>query len=203
MWHELITYLSHHDSVAIAFWGSPAALLTAYASLSKILSEREDRRKKDSKEAEEKAEKDKMEKERARAEEMAAQGIADGLEARTRTRAILESLLFPLITADAALNIIDWPDTACVMFGWTEREAAGKNVSFIIPDDMKPDHFAGFNHYLETGKSKIVGRTVQVRGLHKDGRTFPISLSITKEKDPDDTPYYIAAIMPYGPPLET
>ncbi len=202
MWHDLSFYLNHHDGVVLWLLGLPSLMVTGYVSVVTIAHMRGVWRREDEEKAEEKAEKEKERAEKEKAEEAAARGVADGLEARTRKEAILESILFPLVIADAALMITDWPETAVAMFGWTAKETLGRNIGFMIPDEMKAGHFAGFNHYLETGKSRIIGRTVQVRGLHKDGHTFPVSLAVSEKFNPDGTPFYIAALMPFAPRLE-
>lgn len=201
MWHDVSFYLNHHDGVVLWLLGLPSLILTGYVSVITIAHMRGVWKREEEEKAKEKAEKEKTEQEKAKAEEIAAQGVADGLEARSRKQAILESIPFPLVTANARLMIEDWPETATAMFGWTAAEATGRNIGFMIPSDLKAAHFAGVAHYLETGESRIIGRAVQVRGLHKDGHTFPISLMVSEKTNPDGTLFYTAALMPFAPPL--
>jgi signal transduction histidine kinase len=47
-----------------------------------------------------------------------------------------------------------------------------------MPAEFRPRHDVGFQHYLETRDSRIVGKTVELRGVRKNGDEFPLELSL-------------------------
>jgi PAS domain S-box-containing protein len=71
--------------------------------------------------------------------------------------------------------ITSWNKAAEKMFGYTEKEAVGKNISLIIP----PDRLEEEKHIIsEISKGNIVDHFQTIR-IAKDGREVPISVSIS------------------------
>jgi len=94
-------------------------------------------------------------------------------------RNITETAIDAIITMDKDSKIISWNDAATHLFGYSREETIGQQISIIIPKRMRRDHFNGVANISRGGKSKVVGKTVEVEGLRKSGDTFPLSLSIT------------------------
>ena len=209
MEHELFAYLSKHDIVAAACVAGMVSVFASAVALLKVMDEhqaredaKEEKRIQDAKEQKKEAEAAAMTE---KAEAQAVVSLQESIlvvNQQAREKVILDAVLIPVIVANAELMIEKFPDPACAMFGWTEREILGKSVSLLIPNDLKPAHFAGVARYQKTGQSSVIGRTVQVRGLHKDGRTFPLALSLSEGMNADGTPFYVALLSPHGPPLE-
>ena len=92
--------------------------------------------------------------------------------------AIIRSAGDAIITADATGDIVTWNPTAERMFGWGEAEAVGQTLTLIIPERFHPEHDEGIDRVVATGETRIIGHTVEVAGLHKDGSEFPVELSL-------------------------
>ena len=92
--------------------------------------------------------------------------------------AIIRSAGDAIITADATGDIITWNPTAERMFGWEEAEVVGKPLTLIIPERFHPQHDEGIDRVVSTGETRIIGHTVEVGGLHKDGSELPVELSL-------------------------
>ena len=98
---------------------------------------------------------------------------------------ILESALDAVIGMDANGIVTAWNSQASATFGWTEREALGQRVSeLIIPEDRRADHDRGLRLAASTGEGAVIGRRIEIEGLHKDGRTFPVELAVTATRSP-------------------
>ncbi|HET6330745.1 MAG TPA: PAS domain S-box protein, partial [Holophagaceae bacterium] len=110
--------------------------------------------------------------ERQRAEE----GLR-GSEHRFRTLA--ESASDAIISTDERGKIVYWNSAAESIFGHKVEEAVGQAVSLIVPQGFRPAHSAGMARYLATGEAHVIGRVVELEGLHKNGHTFPIELSLS------------------------
>jgi diguanylate cyclase (GGDEF)-like protein/PAS domain S-box-containing protein len=102
-------------------------------------------------------------------------------EHEDRTRAILGSSLDGIIAINADNEIIDWNSQSEQTFGWLREEALGRTLSeTIIPQSFRAQHEAGLKRSLENGAAVLIGRRVELIGLHKDGHEFPIEISIAR-----------------------
>lgn len=94
-------------------------------------------------------------------------------------RLIMNSALDAIICANLKGEITVWTPRAKEIFGWDEQEVLGKRLSeTIIPGHYRERHEKGMRHYLETGKETIMNRSIEITALHKNGREFPIELSV-------------------------
>lgn len=66
------------------------------------------------------------------------------------------------------------------LFGYKAAEIIGQNLDLLIPEEYKNLHRQGFARYLATGKSKVMGTILELNGKHKDGRIFPLELSLSE-----------------------
>jgi PAS domain S-box-containing protein len=97
-----------------------------------------------------------------------------------RTRLIVETALDAVVTMDPAGRITGWNPQAETTFGWTQAEAMGTTLSeLIIPPRYRDAHHAGLERYLATGEASVFNKRIELSALHRDGREFPIDLSIT------------------------
>ena len=110
----------------------------------------------------------------ARAAEAALQ------QSQERNRAIVDTALDGVITIDAAGIVTEWNAQASAIFGWAREEALGRLLSeLIIPARDREAHARGIREYLKTGVGPVLNRRMEIAALHKDGREFPVELSVT------------------------
>ncbi len=93
-------------------------------------------------------------------------------------QAIIRSATDVIITADAQGNIINWNPAAEHVFGYSAEEAVGQELTMIIPERFHAAHHEGLGRVVNTGETHIIGQTVEVEGLRKDGTEIPIELSL-------------------------
>src|SRR5262249_42882776 len=60
----------------------------------------------------------------------------------------------------------------------------------IIPASFRRAHLEGLRRFHESGAAPVVGRTLELRGLHRDGREFPIEIMISTPIARDDGFYF-------------
>ena len=94
-------------------------------------------------------------------------------------RAILESANDGIITANSKGNILSWNKAAFNIFGYDEKEVVGQSLTIIIPEQYKSSHEKGIERVTSGGAHHVIGKTVELAGLHKDGRQIPIELSLS------------------------
>ena len=92
--------------------------------------------------------------------------------------AIVRSATDAIVTADSSGDIVTWNPAAERMFGHSEEQAIGLSLTALVPERFREAHTAGMARVVATGQTRIIGKTVEVAGVHRDGREFPIELSL-------------------------
>jgi PAS domain S-box-containing protein len=103
-------------------------------------------------------------------------------ESEARFRSITQSATDAIISADSEDNIISWNRGAQIIFGYTEEEVSGKSLNLIIPEKYRDAHKKGLERVNSTGETRIIGKTVELVGMRKDGSEFPLELSLSTWK---------------------
>lgn len=101
-------------------------------------------------------------------------------ESEARMRAVFDSVADAIITIDEQGAIERLNPAAQTLFGYSEAEAVGQNVSLIMPPPHRDRHDAYLAQYRATGERKIIGIGREVEGQRKDGTVFPVELTVTE-----------------------
>ena len=99
-------------------------------------------------------------------------------ESELRLRALLDTLPDGVIVIDETGLIQSCSSSAERLFGYTEAEILGRNVSLLMPSPYREAHDGYLERYLRTGERRIIGIGRVVVGLRKSGETFPMELGI-------------------------
>ena len=101
-------------------------------------------------------------------------------EDEARLKATIDTAMDAVVQVNAKGIITGWNGQAEKIFGWTREEAIGQALhKTIIPPQYREAHKQGLNRFLASGEGNILNSRVEFLGLHRDGREFPIELSIT------------------------
>ena len=92
-------------------------------------------------------------------------------DSEARFRAVVQSAKDAIVSADTKGNIVFWNEAAESIFGYKESEAIGNSLTILIPERYREAHKKGLEHYETTGESTLIGQTVQLEGLKKNGPT--------------------------------
>ncbi|NOG83073.1 MAG: PAS domain S-box protein [Planctomycetes bacterium] len=103
------------------------------------------------------------------------------IESEERHRKLIETAQ-DAIVCDVNQVITDWNISAEKIFGYSKREIIGQPISLLIPEKYREEHSEGVRRYLKTGETKIIGKTVEVSGVTKEGVEIPLEISITHQK---------------------
>jgi PAS domain S-box-containing protein len=99
-------------------------------------------------------------------------------EAQERARVVLNTVVDGIIAIDDHGTIEGMNPAAERLFGWTEAETVGRNVSVLMPEPYAAEHDGYLARYLATGDARVIGRTREVTGLRRDGSTFAMELAL-------------------------
>jgi len=83
-----------------------------------------------------------------------------------------------MIVIDEAGVIQSFSRAAERMFGFSEAEAIGRNISSLMPEPDRARHDGYLQRYRATGDRRIIGIGRIVSGKRVDGSTFPMHLSV-------------------------
>jgi PAS domain S-box-containing protein len=104
-------------------------------------------------------------------------------ESKDRVRDILETALDAFVSMDAEGNVTAWNHAAEETFGWPASKIIGRSlVDTIIPPLQREAYQEGLREFLATGKGPIFNKRIELTALHRDGREFPIEMTITPVK---------------------
>jgi two-component system sensor kinase FixL len=112
-----------------------------------------------------------------------------GRVAEARWRAVIDAAVDGIIVIDGQGRIEVFSASAQRMFGYTEAETVGQNVSLLMPEPDRSQHDRYIAHHLATGEKKIIGIGRAVTGRRKDGQAFPLHLSVG-EMTIDGAPHF-------------
>lgn len=109
----------------------------------------------------------------------AAATIQENLAAReAHFRSILQTVPEAMVVIDEAGIITSFSTTAEDLFGYESHEVEGRNVRMLMPTPDRDSHDNYIRNYLRTGQRRIIGLGRVVKGLRKDGSTFPMELAV-------------------------
>jgi two-component system, LuxR family, sensor kinase FixL len=138
---------------------------------------------------------------RVRQDQRQASGHREGAEAASRAvesatrelerrehhlRSILETVPDAMIVIDDRGTIVSFSTTAQEMFGFTEAELLGENVSVLMPSPDRERHDGYLQRYEATGERRIIGIGRVTTARRRDGETFPIHLHVGETRVGDD-----------------
>lgn len=95
---------------------------------------------------------------------------------------IIDALGDAVIAADRDGSIVYANPAVDRLLGWAPGDLVGQPLIVIMPERMRPAHEEGFRRYLSTGVARLIGRSVRVPALRKDGAELDIELTLTAQR---------------------
>jgi PAS domain S-box-containing protein len=114
-------------------------------------------------------------------------------ESEAKFRSVMESAIDAIISGDSEGKIRSWNSAATALFGFTEAEVIGEPIDVIIPERFRESHQKGIHRVSSGGPSHVIGKTVELAAIRKDGSEFPVELSLATWFL-DDKRYYTGII---------
>src|ERR1035437_5046864 len=103
-------------------------------------------------------------------------------ESDERYRSLFDTSVDAIITTEEDGRIACWNRSAERMFGYAAAEVTGQPATVVVPQEYRDRHRAGLDRVKSGGEPHVIGKTVEMEGLRRDGSEFPLELSLTAWK---------------------
>jgi PAS domain S-box-containing protein len=111
-------------------------------------------------------------------------------EACQLNNAIVQTALDAVVGMGADGRITGWNSQAEHIFGYSAAEVLGRSMAeTIIPKRFRALHEAGFRRYQQTGVSKVLNNRIEIAALRRDGKEFPVELSVAAIRNGAETTF--------------
>ncbi len=88
-----------------------------------------------------------------------------------------------ILMIDSEGKILFWNDAAVKIFGWSAKDAVGKNLhAFLVLVKRHEVYKEGFEKFQRTGERAAIGKVLELSALRKGGTEFPIEISVARVK---------------------
>jgi len=93
-------------------------------------------------------------------------------------RSVVETATDAIVTGDSDGNVVFWNESAERIFGYPADAILGRPVADLMPERFREAHREGLRRIQSTGETRLIGKTVEMTGLRRDGNEFPVELSL-------------------------
>ena len=101
-------------------------------------------------------------------------------ESEERMRTITHMAANAIVMVDSVGAISYWNPAAEKLFGYSANEAMGMDLhKTVVPRRYYDDFLKGFLGFVETGQGPVLGKTLEMTALRKDGSEFPVEISVS------------------------
>ncbi|MDO8926964.1 MAG: EAL domain-containing protein [Sideroxyarcus sp.] len=102
-------------------------------------------------------------------------------ESEARLRFAIDTARDAIISIDGESGTVTaWNPAAASMFGYSKEEALGRVMhDLLTPQQMRPAAKQAMANFAAEGRGAMLGKTIELPALHKDGSEFPIELSLS------------------------
>ena len=93
--------------------------------------------------------------------------------------ALLESASQAVISIDQAGRVVLVNRRAEEMFGYSREELQGARIEILLPESKRGGHARQRDHYFQMPHARPMGIGMDLAGVRKDGREFPVEVSLS------------------------
>lgn len=107
---------------------------------------------------------------------------------------LLETARDAIISIDTDGMVNVWNHMAEKTFGYSKSEIIGRPIITIIPERYKTLHLEGIKRFIKTGVANVIGKSIGVSGITKEGVEIPIEVSLSFQKSEEGQISFTAII---------
>jgi PAS domain S-box-containing protein len=107
---------------------------------------------------------------------------------------LFENATEGIVVSNSQGNIILVNPSACKVFGYQPEELKGQKIEILIPSRAKTNHVKLREGFYHDPKNRVMGHNRDLLAAKKDGRTFPVEVSLSTYVENEER-YVIAFII--------
>ena len=106
--------------------------------------------------------------------------VTDQTVAAAEGLAILDTAVDGIVIIDESGSIQTFNQAASDLFGYTEKQAIGRNINMLMTGVDASEHDRYLSEYLRTGSARIIGIGRELVARAADGTDIPIYLAVSE-----------------------
>lgn len=99
-------------------------------------------------------------------------------ESQEQLHSVVQSTDEGIISLNSQGKVMLWNTGAESLFGFSRKEMQGQTLERIIPERFRLAHHNGITRASQAGGKTVEGEMFELMGLRRDGREFPLELSL-------------------------
>jgi two-component system sensor kinase FixL len=107
---------------------------------------------------------------------------------------LLESATDAMLITDREGRIILANPPVQRLFGYTSDELIGKTIENLLPERFRHGHVTQRTDYFAHPRARAMGTGMELSGRHRDGREFPVEVSLSPLQTGQGVPLVMATI---------
>jgi len=117
---------------------------------------------------------------RHKAQQLAREMIKQMGEREQHFKAIADTANDAIVSTNKTGNITYFNKTAQNIFGYSTAEALHQPIAILMPEKFRSQHNQKFGSFIsgDGDGANLIGKTIELVGLRKDGSEFPLELSL-------------------------
>lgn len=96
-----------------------------------------------------------------------------------RFREVVQAAPDAIVLSNGKGHILSWNGAAERLFGYEAGEVLGQSLTLLMPERYRANHERALERVCTTGDFRLKGTIVTMHGVSKDGREFPIEMSLS------------------------